>query len=333
MELGSKTKFAICAGGIFVCFFYYGILQERITRGNYGDERFTYSMALVFSQCVVNYIYAVIVSRGVLSQGEDTTKTSYYVTCSLSYLIAMVCSNKALMWVNYPTQVVGKSCKPIPVMLLGVLVGRKSYPLQKYLFVLMIVIGVALFMYKDKAASKSDAGNEGLGIGEILLLVSLACDGITGAVQERMKTEHKTKSGHMMKAMNLWSMMFLGAALVVTGEGFEFLGFIGRHPGVLWQIITFCIATAFGQFFIFMCVSDFGPLPCSIVTTTRKFFTVLASVIFFGNTLIMRQWLGVILVFTGLFLDGALGKKKGRTQESAQISVIPIDKSKKSDLV
>ncbi len=26
--------------------------QERITRGNYGDERFTYSIALVFSQCV-----------------------------------------------------------------------------------------------------------------------------------------------------------------------------------------------------------------------------------------------------------------------------------------
>jgi hypothetical protein len=28
------------------------MVQERITRGNYGDERFTYSVALVFSQCV-----------------------------------------------------------------------------------------------------------------------------------------------------------------------------------------------------------------------------------------------------------------------------------------
>ena len=31
--------------------------------------------------------------------------------------------------------------------------------------------------------------------------------------QERMKAEYKTKSGHMMKAMNLWSMLFLGIAL------------------------------------------------------------------------------------------------------------------------
>ena len=38
-----------------------------------------------------------------------------------------------------------------------------------------------------------------LGIGELLLLVSLTCDGLTGAVQERMKAEHQTKSGHMMQ--------------------------------------------------------------------------------------------------------------------------------------
>jgi UDP-galactose transporter B1 len=308
LELGHRSKFALCAGGIFVCYFYYGILQERITRGNYGDERFTYSMALVFSQCLVNYLYALIMSATVLNQGEDRTKTSYYTMCSLSYLVAMVSSNKALMWVNYPTQVIGKSCKPIPVMILGVILGRKSYPLLKYLFVLLIVAGVALFMYKDKAGNSTE--EMGLGLGEMMLLLSLACDGITGAIQERMKSEYQTKSGHMMKAMNLWSMLFLGAALGVTGEGFEFIGFVSRHPGVLWQILTFCVASAFGQFFIFMCVSDYGPLPCSIVTTTRKFFTVLASVLFFGNSLATRQWLGVALVFAGLFMDGAYGKTK-----------------------
>lgn len=46
-------------------------------------------------------------------------------------------------------------------------------------------------------------------------------------------------------------------------------------------------------------VSEFGPLPCSVVTTTRKFFTVLASVIIFGNVLLGRQWIGAILVFSG----------------------------------
>jgi hypothetical protein len=64
--------------------------------------------------------------------------------------------------------------------------GRKSYSLLKYFFVLLIVLGVALFMYKDKAGSKGAAGGEEgglLGLGELLLILSLACDGITGAIQ------------------------------------------------------------------------------------------------------------------------------------------------------
>merc|ERR1719282_1711281 len=115
-------------------------------------------MALVAFQCAVNYLYALIMGHTVLKRGEDTTKTSFYACASLTYLLAMVTSNKALSWVNYPTQVIGKSCKPIPVMVLGVLVGRKQYPLLKYLFILMIVLGVALFMYKDKGGKSGESG-------------------------------------------------------------------------------------------------------------------------------------------------------------------------------
>ncbi len=57
-----------------------------------------------------------------------------------------------------------------------------------------------------------------------------------------------------------------------------------------------------------MTVSNFGPLPCSIATTTRKFFTILCSVIFFGNPLVNTQWLAVFLVFLGLGMDAYFGK-------------------------
>ena len=94
----------------------------------------------------------------------------------------------------------------------------------------------------------------------------------------------------------------LGSALVVTGEMFEFLNFVQRHPDILWQMSSLSVASALGQHFIFMCVTEFGPLPCSIITTTRKFFTVLGSVLFFGNALSNRQWVGAALVFSGMFL-------------------------------
>ncbi|KAF4522488.1 hypothetical protein B566_EDAN002573 [Ephemera danica] len=307
----ANSKLLIYAAGIFVVYFYFGIIQERITRGKYGtgedQEYFTYSLSLVLCTCIVNYLFAKLLLSTIQKQGEDTTRTIYYASSALTYLLAMVTSNMALQWVNYPTQVVGKSCKPIPVMILGVLLGRKVYPLRKYLFVLLIVTGVALFIYKDHAKSKASAGEE-TWMGELLLILSLTMDGLTGAVQERMRAEHQSKSGHMMLNMNLWSVGFLGVAVFLSGEIWEFIAFVGRHPDVIWQLATFALASAIGQFFIFMTVSEFGPLPCSIVTTTRKFFTVLGSVVFFGNTLLGRQWFGTILVFAGLFLDSMYGK-------------------------
>lgn len=71
----------------------------------------------------------------------------------------MLTSNYALEFVSYPmqveksfvfsfgsfyflfNQVLSKSIKPVPVMILGVVVARKRYPLAKYFYVLLIVLG------------------------------------------------------------------------------------------------------------------------------------------------------------------------------------------------
>jgi UDP-galactose transporter B1 len=306
--MNKNFKFIGTALGIFFCYFYYGILQETITRGKYAnDEKFTFTLSLVFTQCVVNYLYSIIILQisppaKNVSAGPQMKK-SLYAICALTYILAMVTSNMSLQWVSYPTQVVAKSCKPIPVMVLGVLVGGRSYSLRKYLFVFSIVIGVGLFMYNPNKASKSSAPG-GLGVGELLLIVSLAMDGLTGAVQERMRSgAAKLNSGLLMKYMNLYSVGYLLVAIIVTQEIFTFPAFISRHPSVLPNIILFCLTSALGQFFIYMMVTDFGPLPCSIVTTTRKFFTVLFSVFFFGNLLTELQWFGAAVVFLGLSLD------------------------------
>ena len=74
-----------------------------------------------------------------------------------------------------------------------------------------------------------------------------------------------------------------------------------------WIMLIFYL-----QIFIFTTITNFGPLACSIFTTTRKFFTFLGSVIIFNNTLLSRQWVGVVLVFIGLALDVAFGKPTKR---------------------
>ncbi|XP_055375224.1 solute carrier family 35 member B1 homolog [Condylostylus longicornis] len=330
--LPEKSRFIVYALGIFFCYFYYGIIQEKVTRGRYGTqinpdgtigERFTLTLALVWVQCICNWLFAKAMLF-VKPQKEDTTHSGYYATCALTYLLGFVSSNMALRWVPYPTQVVGKSAKPIPVMILAVLVGKKSYPWLKYFCVLIIVTGVVMFMYIDGKSSKQ-INEDKVAIGELLLLMSLSMDGMTGAVQERMRASSAPSGQQMMLAMNWWSALILGAALIFTGEGKDFAAFAVRHPNMLVHLGTLALAGALGQLFIFLMVSCFGPLSCSVVTTTRKFFTVLCSVILFGNVLSMRQWFGAVLVFAGLFADMFLGKKS-----HSHIKPLPNNKSLKN---
>lgn len=57
----------------------------------------------------------------------------------------------------------------LPVMILGVTILRKKYPMAKYLCVFLIVTGVALFLYKpNKGSTTSDEHT--FGFGEMLLV-------------------------------------------------------------------------------------------------------------------------------------------------------------------
>ena len=94
----------------------------------------------------------------------------------------------------------------------------------------------------------------------------------------------------------------------------EFFSFVQRHPECIKWLIALGACSAFGQYFIFSIVTTFGPLWCSIVTTTRKFFTILFSVMYFGNALSSQQWAGSLLVFAGLALDGYLSTRQTQTQ-------------------
>lgn len=311
-----RSELLKCFTGIFVSYFIFGILLETITKTKYGEnkEKFTFTYCLVFSQCMAS----TLVSYAILSYNKtdktkvmtDTTPKWMHILCSITYLGAMISSNEALQYISYPTQVLGKSVKPVPVMILGVLIARKRYHLMKYFGVLTIVFGIVLFMYKEKKqAQVSDSSSGYLGFGELCLISSLAMDGLTGAIQDKMNAGHKPNPHFMMFNMNMWSCLWLFLAVIISGEVFEYVIFIQKYPYVLAYMIILGLLASIGQHFIFTTITTFGPLTCSIITTTRKFFTILGSVFLFGNALIMRQWIGAILVFIGLAIDNKYGKE------------------------
>lgn len=66
-------------------------------------------------------------------------------------------------------------------------------------------------------------------------------------------------------------------------------------------------------------------MPLSIVTTTRKFFSVFLSVKLFQNKLSLRQWIAAGIIFGALFLDAVFNKKSKFNSEPAEETDVGMD--------
>lgn len=211
-------------------------------------------------------------------------------------------------------------------MVLG-LMFCKRYTIQRYFFVLVIVTGVIVFKFFEPKTPKveevqkrsvdSGSGSDSelsatmvqiLGTG--LLCFSLTMDGVLGAIQDKMRALHRPTFRQLMFNMCLYCCGFLLAAILITREFLEVIRFVGDHLEVIWHLVTLGMADAIGNMFIFTMISCFGALACSVTGTVRKFFSVIFSIIFFGNPSTPLQWVGAGLVFAGLLADAAFGKKK-----------------------
>lgn len=292
-----------CAGGIYVCYIGYGIIQERIYKTTYGPakEKFKHSLFLVFLQCVGNGLVGLIsMLLSSAPRAKVPMKEFFYI--GFTYIGAMFSTNYSLNYVSYPTQALAKSSKIIPVMLMRIFFVNQRYDIREYLNMLMTTTGIAVFMLFESPEKLADSkASSWIGIG--LLALSLFLDGFTGPNQERVIEKYKPSTQQMMTYMNFFAVLLVGAALVVTQSLMPAIEFCQRFPEVLIEIVLFSLASAIGQNFVLHTVFRFNSLIVTTITTTRKFFTILASVLWFGHHLNLTQWLGVAMVFSGLGMD------------------------------
>jgi len=306
-------------GGIYFFYLYYGMLQEKINRPHDDGSRFTATYFLLFVQCLFNFVVARVMVM--IDGGKSTTKDVSEIATmspfsgligrhsgsvwiglfSASYISAMLCSNLSLQYVSYPFQALAKSCKMVPVMMFNFLLGNKKYSILEVLVVLLITAGVVLFRLAKSSASFTE-GNSAFGL--FLLFGSLGLDGVTTSSQRLYQDEFQPTSYFLMSQMNLLSVIFLTPVVAMFGEHVTAMAYISKHPSSIQDILLFSICSALGQLFIFYSVVRLGPLATTTITTTRKFFTVLISVLMFPENKLNRyQQLAVAMVFLGLGIE------------------------------
>lgn len=290
--------------GIYACYIGHGLLQEHIYSASFENEgkkeQFRYNMFLVFAQCLVG-AWVAFLTMLIYPQPKNNVPQMEYFKISFSYIGAMLSTNYSLLFVSYPIQALAKCCKLIPVMLMRIIINRTRYKLAEYVNVGLITLGITVFNFFQ--TGKSGKAVEDSWYGLALLFISLVLDGFTGPNQENIIDKYKPSIHQLMFHMNIWAVGMMSVVLLFTGEIFVGVQFCLRHPSIIASIILYSVAASVGQNFVFFMLFRFNSLVLTIVTTTRKFVTILFSVICYGHTLTLMQWGGVGLVFVGISLN------------------------------
>ncbi len=333
----SGTKFAGLAVGVYLSFMLFGLAQEQVHKGNWGPEgeRFRFPLFLITVQSFCNMFVALMALgwshalRHVFSPTKPAQLSLFgkcpwyvYACTSLSYILGLLFSNSALQHVDYPTQVLAKSCKMVAVMLAGVVLARRKYSLPQYTSVLILTGGI--FMFSFFRSSGKAAGDPTSTLGIALLVMSLTCDGVTSVMQDKYISRHKPTAMQMNVSVNMFAFIYSLAALVLSGQLMSVLSFLAEADRRLSiAVLAFGLTSGVGQLFLFGLIRNFGALAATIATTTRKFFTILLSVVLYGHTIPPLSWIGVAMVFLGLGFN-IYSKVAGKSKKSTQVNAPSI---------
>lgn len=307
------SRILVCIAGIYASYLTQGLLQENLSIKKYGilGERFPELKALNGFQSIACFLWAGLLLLIQPSKEGQAPFTSYWKP-AVSNSIGPACGYQALRNISYPAQVLAKSCKMIPVMVMGTIIGGKRYGSMEYFCAALIAAGISLFAQKGSrtVANKLVAPNAPWGY--FLCVTNLMLDGYTNAEQDEIQKRYKATSVvHTMCWMNFWSAAYYTVYLFgISSSGMQLVAFCKQYPSATYDVLLFCLCGAIGQLFIFYTIRTFGSLVNTLICTTRKFFNILLSVLWHRNPLLPQQWLAVVLVFAGLLLNTVLKSRR-----------------------
>lgn len=344
----SKTKGTVygecilltyCFIGLMVSFLIWGVLQEKIMTQEYirmeGDKEvrshFHESQFLVFANRTLAFIIAGIYLF--FNQSQSTAKRQSaplykFSISSITNVLSAWFQYEALKFVNFPTQVLAKSCKIIPVMIMGKIVSRTKYQFYEYVVAGLISTGMVLFMTGSVDPSKGSAATTLTGV--FLLCMYMASDSFNSTWQGELFKSYRMTSVEMMLGVNMFSCLFTASSLFVQSGFLDSIQFAMKHPAFAYDCLLLSVSAAVGQLFIYYTISTFGPVVFTIIMTLRQAVAILLSCLIYKHNVSPMGVLGILVVFLAIFLRVYCNQRlrrlgRNRAQNSvAKDDVIPL---------
>lgn len=271
-----------------------------------------------------------------------------YVYCSLSNILSSWCQYEALKYVDFPTQVLSKSCKIIPVMLMSKIMLRKRYKHSDYFFALLLSLGMFVFLMNQPGAVTksadsnsnssstnftSDIGNEtsyskrldeisqhvkksSLISGLVILAFYLAFDSFTSNWQQSLFARYGVSKWQMMAATNFYSIVLTLTSLHQLGSLKPAFQLLSSSTPLLIDCLLMSIMSSVGQLFVFYTINRFGSVIFAVIMTLRQFIAILLSCAIYGHRLTWGSCVGLLIVFCVIALQ--MWRKSGGGGRSTQ---------------
>ncbi|MBN3321006.1 S35B3 protein, partial [Atractosteus spatula] len=296
-SFSQPAQFFICVAGVFVFYLVYGYLQELIFSVE-GFKPFGWYLTLV--QFGFYSMFGLVELQLTQDKRRRIPGKTYMMIAFLT-VGTMGLSNTSLGYLNYPTQVIFKCCKLIPVMIGGVFIQGKRYNVMDVSAAVCMSLGLIWFTLADsKIAPNFNV------TGVLLISLALCADAAIGNVQEKAMKLHNGSNSEMV----LYSYS-IGFVYILIG--LFFMGGLSpavcifhsfQHPVKTYGYAFFFSLTGyFGISFVLALIKLFGALVAVTVTTGRKAMTIVLSFLFFSKPFTFQYVWGGLLVVLGIFLN------------------------------
>ncbi|CAF1117830.1 unnamed protein product [Adineta ricciae] len=291
----------LCAQ-VFVYYLGYGYLQELLfTLKGFGETAW-------FLTCYQFLVYSVLSFRHIGFVGLSQRRASFrsYIILAMLTLGTMGLSNYSVGYLNYPTQVMFKCCKLIPVLIGGVIIQKKTFNRYDVSAAICMSIGLIFFTLADSKVRPSFNT-----YGVFIICMALVADAIIGNYQEKIMKTHNVPNVEMVFYSFMFGFVMVLFGLLLTNNLFSSIVFWSKilshvitHPVQTYgYALLFSVFGYLGIDIVLTLIKEYGALICVTVTTCRKAITIILSFILFSKPFIFDYvWSGCIVI-VGIYLN------------------------------
>jgi len=230
---------------------------------------------------------------------ERTIPIQTYMLLAFLTLATMGLANASFAHLNFPTQVMFKCCKLIPVMIGGILIQGKRYNVYDVSACLCMTFGLIFFSLADQQVQP----NFEL-YGVILVSGSLCADAVIGNVQEKQMKLHKSSNCEVVLYSYGIGFFYVLIGIVAFDQPLEALSFWLENPVKTFLYAFIFSSTGYlGVNVVLDLVKNFGALLAVTVTTCRKAVTIILSFIIFTKPFTFQYLWSGLLVILGIYLN------------------------------